>query len=85
MLLPILITYNLASHADVLRGSSRVPAPQIACVADVRGRGEGDLHESGEKGKGPLPSLPSPTPFFPSSLRPYPFQRLLTGYPTNVC
>ena len=57
---PFVITYNLASHADVLRGSSRVHAPQIAYVAEVMGRGEGEKRESGEKGKGPLPSLPNP-------------------------
>ena len=49
------------------------------------GEGRGEKRESVEKGKVPLPLLPNPTPFFPSSLRPYPFQRLLTGYPTNVC
>ena len=41
-----------------------MPHKIIACVADVRGRGEGEKRESGEKGKGPLPSLPNPAPFF---------------------
>ena len=68
---PFVITYNLASHADVLRGSSRVHAPQIAYVADVRVRGEGEKRESGEKGKGPLtlsPQSHSLFPFLPTAL-----------------
>ena len=65
---PFVITYNLASHADFLRGSSRVPAPQIACVADVRGRGEGESAKAGKREKAPYPISPIPPPF---SLPPY--------------
>ena len=47
----------------------------LACEAGAKRGREGGVRKARQwgKGKGALPSLPNPPPFFPSSLSPTPF------------
>ena len=76
---------NEETMGEGARGREKDCYTQWACVAGAkRGgrRGEGESAKAGKWegwGKGPLPSLPNPPPFFPFLLSPTPFDACYLG------